>query len=700
MNYSYPTLSPGSLARLIVALMLFCYPVFLQAQSCPESVPASISANPNTYYPGLNASLPAGSSSIELGAANGAAPIRTGDLLLVIQMQGAEIDPSNTDAYGKGFAGGSASGYLNNAGLLAGNMEYVVAVNDVPLSGGTVSLLNGTMNPYRNAAFDTQGQYRFQVIRVGFYHQLTLNGTLNAPAWDGSTGGVIVLKVVNDLNFNGQTISAAGAGFRGGGARQLSGASGGSNADFASMSTRNFNGSKGEGIAGTPRFINNNGSLLDNGSANEGYPGGSHAAGAPGNAGGGGTDGNPAANDENSGGGGGGNGGAGGKGGNSWNSNLSTGGEQGAIFSEKSPARLVMGGGGGSGTTNNGTGTPGSGFASSGAAGGGVVIIMAGSFSGTGSIDVSGANGYTTVGNDASGGGGAGGSVLMFAASGHSGISVNANGGNGGSNSGGGSPHGPGGGGGGGVIYSNEALHSASSAIGGIQGRTSDNKKYGAAAGFDGILDQQISFAQIPQHIVCTPLPGRFISANAAWQVKYIIVNWEMANEAAVKMYVVERSSDGRNFSQAGEVSPRHSTGGANAYSFKDFSAAGFTSQEQDIIYYRIKQISSDNSVLYSAVVSVKFRQQTGLEAPVVSPNPVSGATASIRFTARNTNREPIRFRMLSVNGVPVWQKQYVPVEGLNILPIDQLSSLPDGMYFIQYDDGGTVRSIKMVLRR
>ena len=114
---------------------------------------------------------------------------------------------------------------------------------------------------------------------------------------------------------------------------------------------------KGEGIAGTPRyvyFIQCPGSIP----VFEGYPGGSNARGAPGNAGGGATDSDPASNDQNAGGGGGGNGGTGGLGGNGWFSFGFTGGHGGTSFSigatnYYSPSRLILGGGGGSGSTNN-----------------------------------------------------------------------------------------------------------------------------------------------------------------------------------------------------------------------------------------------------------------------------------------------------------------------------------------------------------
>ncbi len=45
------------------------------------------------------------------------------------------------------------------------------------------------------------------------------------------------------------------AGFRGGGGRALSGAAGTNKTDYYSLSTINAHGSKGEGVAGTPRYI-------------------------------------------------------------------------------------------------------------------------------------------------------------------------------------------------------------------------------------------------------------------------------------------------------------------------------------------------------------------------------------------------------------------------------------------------------------
>ena len=216
---------------LIVLAIIQLKGLSLQAQSCPANATTTISAYPNTYFPGTTATLNAGSTSIALGAASyGATPIASGDLLLLIQMQGAQIGYTNDSTYGKNFTGGGrVSGYINNAQHLAGNMEYVVATSAVGLGGGTVSLLSPTVNNYASTAYSGgYGQYTYQVIRVASYYNLILGGTINVPAWNGATGGVLVTCVTNNLNMNSQLITASGAGFRGGGGVMLFGASGGS----------------------------------------------------------------------------------------------------------------------------------------------------------------------------------------------------------------------------------------------------------------------------------------------------------------------------------------------------------------------------------------------------------------------------------------------------------------------------------------
>ena len=491
----------------------------------------------NTYYQG-NASVTAGSTSISIGSPRGSGTaISAGDLLLVIQMQDATINSTNSSSYGDGVSGGSASGTTSDG--TAGIHEFVQATG--PVSGGSVPIQgatagSGLINSYVNAgASGSQGQRRFQVIRVPQYNNADVVGTVVPSPWNGRSGGIVAMNVDGTLTFSsGGTVSATGFGFRAGGGRQLSGGSGGSNTDYRASSGNNFHAAKGEGIAGTPTYVHESftgsfpGQVVNTGS---GYPNGSSGRGAPGNAGGGGSDGRPSANDENSGGGGGGNGGTGGTGGNSWNSNLAVGGHGGSAFASASINRLIMGGGGGAATRNNSSDVD-----STGGAGGGIIIIRAGTITGTGTISSNGiepnaANGLLPQ-NDGGGGGGAGGTLVIFGNSGSlANITLNADGADGGDCALADPAHGPGGGGGGGIVYVNDLLTGTITVDGGSNGvTTSAGVNYGATSGTDGAVYMN---AQITSLASCGFVPVSLAYFKTASTGSKVSFEWATATETA-----------------------------------------------------------------------------------------------------------------------------------------------------------------------
>lgn len=65
----------------------------VQAQICPQPIATTITSYTNTYYPGLQPTVNAGSTSLSIDAATyGTTPISAGDLLLIIQMQGTNLE--------------------------------------------------------------------------------------------------------------------------------------------------------------------------------------------------------------------------------------------------------------------------------------------------------------------------------------------------------------------------------------------------------------------------------------------------------------------------------------------------------------------------------------------------------------------------------------------------------------------------------
>jgi uncharacterized repeat protein (TIGR01451 family) len=447
----------------------------------------------NTYWTPAIGSFGPGSTSILLSGERGATvTLAEGDLVLVIQMQCANINTTDTLAYGDGAAGEPAAGYSDPAsGCLAGRYQFVRAG-----AGSSNGVLNLTGSPlaagYEQAdATPTTGRRTFQVIRVPQYANVTLNGSVIAPEWDGFSGGVVAIDAAFTMTLNG-TINVDGLGFRGGAGRARS----------ANDAVERFrwdddtrHAPKGEGIAGTPRFVSNKrnpdtgatATIDDLGATWGGYPTGSastgdFARGAPGNAGGGGNFWDGAS--DNGGGGGGGNASAGGRGAAGWRnagyagiladySNLpdKKWGFGGAAFTGANITRLVMGGGGGAGDNNvNSQATE-----SSGAAGGGIVMLRAVTFTGGGAISARGARAADNPSNDGAGGGGAGGSVAVVATTWSASIGIDVSGGRGGDAwATGGSAHGSGGGGSAGVVITTAAA--SVTANGGAPGVTNTNQ--------------------------------------------------------------------------------------------------------------------------------------------------------------------------------------------------------------------------------
>ncbi len=500
----------------------------------------------------LTSNASAGNTTINVAAsslnANSrfASPLAAGDLIMIIQMQGAliKLKPYNPwEAYVTDSLYGQVYSYQNCGNYEFAQVKTVISATQIELECGLT--------------YDYSATGKTQIVRVPRYNALTVTGTgtLTTDSWSGTTGigGILVAEVDGNTTING-LVTATGLGFRGG----LPTASGGT--DFfplSSLTSTNKGSEKGEGI-GSDRLNNAFDSL------------GRFCKGAPGNAGGGG-------NANNCGGGGGGNGGAigsynghgnpgagfnaiwnlewpgkasvtssgGGKGGygtsttttanvNSVgpNSNLwgtfrrISGGGFGGRPLDYSTGKLFMGGGGGAGHTTSGQ-SNGAGACAGGAGGGLIFLLNYGTISGSGSITSNGANGGNAFGTgnftnpqqgiDGAGGAGAGGTIVLKSNGAISGITANANGGNGGNQIKSGTTNseaqGPGGGGSGGYIASSN-IGFTQNVIAGANGTTNASAfdtefpMNGATSGGTGTNNQIIapsfSLTASPNQTLCT----------------------------------------------------------------------------------------------------------------------------------------------------------------------------------------------------
>lgn len=592
----------------------------LQAQT-------NISGTINTYtaVTAFDTICPNHNITVASGAGFGA-----GDTVLIIQMQGATINETNTASFG------DVTNYND-----AGNYEFLIIS---AVAGNVITFQTQITRTYTLTG-------NVQLIHVPTYTNANISATLTGQAWDGSTGGVIVVWVNNTLTFNAN-IDATDIGFSGGVYANASSPkcacsfSGDPQyPDYFYNLDPNLDGAyKGEGIAS---YI-----------ANKEYGRGKQS-----NGGGGG-------NDHNSGGGGGSNAGSGGLGGQRGvipscffgqycRGNYPGIGGANLIYNAATN-KIFMGGGGGAGHMNNDAG-------SAGGNGGGIVIVKANLIIGNNrSILANGSTpdltggGFDPAQGDGAGGGGAGGAILIDASSVSSTLNANASGARGGNESwfttNASGCMGPGGGGGGGMVWSsaNFGLVSpniAAGANGTHIGAGCSGSSYGATSGTAGstLTNLNIPFSAIP---ACnTVLPVNLSSFEGRNIGSVVSLDWKTFFESNNQGFEVQRyNNQSTNFEAIGFVNGHNNSNEVKKYNFKDYDPQSGEN------FYRLNQLDFDGNSAFSTIVSVKFdkKEANGI---LVFPNPLNAETQELQIVLKE--QSTIQVQVYNQFGNSIFEEKF-----------------------------------------
>lgn len=177
----------------------------------------------------------------------------------------------------------------------------------------------------------------------------------------------------------------------------------------------------------------------------------------------------------------------------------------------------------------------------------------------------------------------------------------------------------------------------------------------------------------------CTVLPVTFSSFTASLSTGKVICNWTTENDLGNNYFLLERSEDGRNFSEVATVSVNK----AGKYQATD-NTADLTGKT--VVFYRVKQVDLDGRFSYTNILSVKLADaQTGV---VITPNPFR-ESVSVSFTASVAGIAEVK--IINLAGQMTSSKQYAAVKGANSLLVNGLGGLQRGMYMVQVVVNGAV---------
>ncbi len=179
-------------------------------------------------------------------------------------------------------------------------------------------------------------------------------------------------------------------------------------------------------------------------------------------------------------------------------------------------------------------------------------------------------------------------------------------------------------------------------------------------------------------------LPVEFLYAKAEADDDHnVIISWATASEINNDYFVVERSSDGVNYSLAGKVEGAGNSDHILTYEFIDRPTASGT------FYYRIKQVDFDGQFDYSEIATVTIENDMPLELSAY-PNPTSGPITLNIFGGDNS---AVKIVVRSMHG----EVKKVIENAQQSVELD-LSSFPKGYYFMEAHYGQKKEVVKVIL--
>lgn len=110
-----------------------------------------------------------------------------------------------------------------------------------------------------------------------------------------------------------------------------------------------------------------------------------------------------------------------------------------------------------------------------------------------------------------------------------------------------------------------------------------------------------------------TELPVKFLDFTNEVSGSSVNLKWSTASEIDNDHFVIEKSSNGKDYAEVGKVKGAGSSNHLLTYHFT-------TAQHEAVAYYRIRQVDYNGSFSFSAVLRVRTKEQTAS----VYPNPAS----------------------------------------------------------------------------
>ncbi len=183
-------------------------------------------------------------------------------------------------------------------------------------------------------------------------------------------------------------------------------------------------------------------------------------------------------------------------------------------------------------------------------------------------------------------------------------------------------------------------------------------------------------------------LPVSWLSFTANANGMDAVLNWATATEINNKGFEVERSLDGSIFKTIGFVEGNINSGSVKNYRFTDNRALEMFAGAS--VYYRLKQVDLDGNYSYSNIALLNTEEGSDIS---LYPNPFNSTTGVYVNATEDAN---VTIEVKDLMGRSIALTTASVVKGGQYLTIEALSTVADGMYLVQVELNGELKSFRV----
>lgn len=182
------------------------------------------------------------------------------------------------------------------------------------------------------------------------------------------------------------------------------------------------------------------------------------------------------------------------------------------------------------------------------------------------------------------------------------------------------------------------------------------------------------------------PLPVTFQQVKAFRSGNNVQVAWEVSNQMNLRSYVVEKSTDGRNFTAVNTQDARNVQLATVTYQWLDEQAAA-------VNFYRIRSVDISGTTQVSAVVKVQMNKQGAIS---VYPNPVRGNSMQVQLS--NQPAGTYQVKLVNLQGQAVLLQSVNHSGGNAAISISVPGQITNGIYQVEITGADASKNTQSLL--